>query len=87
MRQNKKNKTAEVSYKSASAGEKMMQFWLTIMFTVLCVLIVFPFILLISVSLSDEKDIVFNGYNILPRVFSTASYSYIFKNPASIFNA
>ena len=87
MKQFKINKTAEVSYKSASAGEKMMQFWLTVMFAVLCILMVFPFVLLVSVSLSDEKDIVFNGYNILPRVFSTSSYSYIFKNPSSIFNA
>ena len=67
--------------------EKRTQFWISVMFWVLCVLIVFPFVLLVSVSLSDEKDIVFNGYNIIPRVFSTASYEYVFKNPDSILNA
>lgn len=72
---------------SGKRRDKKMQFWITLMFCVLCALIVFPFVLLVSVSLSDEKDIIFNGYNVIPRVFSTASYKFVFKNPDSILNA
>ena len=72
---------------SGKQRDKKMQLWITLMFCVLCALIVFPFVLLVSVSLSDEKDIVFNGYNIIPRVFSTGSYEFVFKNPSSILNA
>lgn len=67
--------------------ERISQFWISVLFIIMCVLIVFPFVILVSVSLSDEKDIVFNGYNIIPRVFSTASYEFVFKNPTSILNA
>ncbi|MBO4898644.1 MAG: carbohydrate ABC transporter permease [Clostridia bacterium] len=68
-------------------AEKKRQFILSFMFVIICAIILFPFLLLVSVSLSDEKDIVFNGYNIIPRVFSTNAYKYVFKNPTSILNA
>lgn len=76
-----------IKMKNKKKTERIVQFWIAILFIVVCALIVLPFILLVSVSLSDEKDIVFNGYNIIPRVFSTESYEYVFKNPTAIFNA
>lgn len=76
-----------IKIKNKKKTEKIVQFWITMLFLVVCALIILPFILLVSVSLSDEKDIVFNGYNIIPRVFSTASYEYVFKNPTAILNA
>ena len=87
MNQKKVKSNIKKTQPNGKLIEKRTQFWISVMFWVLCVLIVFPFILLVSVSLSDEKDIVFNGYNIIPRVFSTASYEYVFKNPDSILNA
>ena len=76
-----------IKMKNKKKTERIAQFWIAILFIVVCALIVLPFILLVSVSLSDEKDVVFNGYSIIPRVFSTASYEYVFKNPTAIFNA
>ena len=73
--------------KNMKTTERVRQFWIGLMFIVLCAIIIFPFLLLLSVSFSDEKDIVFNGYNIFPRVFSTASYRYVFKNPMAVMNA
>ena len=72
---------------SKTKAEKRGQFWLSLIFVVICAIIVFPLVLLISVSLSDEKDIVFHGYNIIPRVFSTDAYKYVFKNPTSVLDA
>jgi len=41
----------------------------------------------VSVSLSDEKDLIRNGYSLIPRVFSTGAYDYILANPMSLLNA
>ena len=35
-----------------------MRIFLTILFVVMCALVVLPFVLLVSVSLSDEKDVI-----------------------------
>ncbi len=48
----KKDKT-----KNMKTTERIRQFWIGLMFVVMCVIIIFPFLLLLSVSFSDEKDI------------------------------
>lgn len=63
------------------------QFALCILFSVLCIVIVTPFILLISISISNEKDIVLYGYSFIPRTIDFSSYKFIFKEPQSILNA
>lgn len=57
------------------------------MFIVLCVCVILPFVILISVSLSSEADIAANGYCILPRKIDFSAYTYLFRNPAAIFSA
>ncbi|MBQ4518004.1 MAG: carbohydrate ABC transporter permease [Clostridia bacterium] len=56
-------------------------------FVLLCIAAVAPFVLLVSVSFSNEKDLVFNGYKFWPEHFDISAYKYIFSNPAAIFNA
>lgn len=63
------------------------QILLTIFFSLLAVLIITPFVMLISASLSDEAMLSRNGYGILPQGFSLDAYKYVFKNPAQILNA
>lgn len=53
----------------------------------LCALIVFPFWMLISVSLSSEKDIVYYGYQILPKHFDLTAYQYVFQNASGLLRA
>jgi len=50
-------------------------------------LILVPFLILLSVSLSDEKDILLSGYSLFPKNFTLSAYSYILKNPVAIINA
>jgi len=66
---------------------KSHQIGLTLVFVVLCTLVLIPFILLLSVSFSNEQAIVHEGYGLLPRQFDLAAYKYVFKNPATILNA
>ena len=60
---------------------------ITLCFIVACALILIPFIMIVSVSLSSEQDISSFGYKILPMNIDFSAYTYLFKNPASIFNA
>lgn len=47
----------------------------------------FPFILLISGSVTGEKEIVMYGYSLLPRNFNLDAYTTIFQVPTLILNA
>lgn len=60
---------------------------LILFFTVLCVLFVIPFVLVVSVSISNEKDIAMYGYSIIPKNIDWAAYQFIFKNPQQILQA
>lgn len=48
---------------------------------------VIPMLLVISVSLSDEKALARNGYSLLPVGFNTFSYTYILQQPGQILQA
>lgn len=63
------------------------QIALIIFFIIVSLLIIFPFVLLVSVSLSNEKDIVTYGYSLWPRHLDFSAYRYIFKNPVKILDA
>lgn len=63
------------------------QIILNIMFIILAAAIVFPFILLVVISISNEKDIIRYGYSIIPKNIDFAAYKYVFKNPTSVINA
>lgn len=55
--------------------------------TVLAIFCIFPFILVISSSLSEESAIIEKGFQIFPTAFSTEAYSLLFKYPAEMLRA
>lgn len=55
--------------------------------TVLAVFCIFPFLLVISSSLTEESTIVTEGFQLFPSVFSTEAYSILFKYPADMLKA
>lgn len=48
---------------------------------------IFPMISIISVSFSNETDIIKNGYSLIPRIFDVSAYAYILYKPIQILNA
>ena len=46
-----------------------------------------PTWMIISASLTDEKALVKNGYSLIPSVFSTYAYEYIFAYPVQLIRA
>ncbi|SFJ41824.1 putative aldouronate transport system permease protein [Paenibacillus sp. UNC496MF] len=50
---------------------------INVFFIVYCCLCLFPVLLVLSASFSDENAIALHGYSIIPRVWSTAAYHYL----------
>lgn len=63
---------------------RFQQIFLYTLFAIMCLLIVFPFWLLISASLSDSAAIANKGYQLWPNPFDFSAYKYVFKNPGQI---
>lgn len=54
------------------------------LFALICLV---PMLVTISVSFSDEMDLVRNGYSLIPRVFSTDAYAFLLKAPKALLSA
>ncbi len=67
--------------------KRISQILLAVTLGVLCILILFPLWLVLSVSLSNEKDIIFEGYKMIPKTLDFSAYKYVFKNPSTILQA
>ena len=63
------------------------QILLNLLMIILSAAVVVPLLILFSVSLSNEKDIINNGYKLIPQNLDLAAYKYVFSNPSSILNA
>lgn len=57
---------------------------LVAMFALLSIACLYPLLLVISVSFTDEQTILTSGYNIFPKVFSLDSYRYLFQDAEKI---
>ena len=68
-------------------NKKKRQIALKLFFVILCMLIVFPFWLLVSASFSSSESLALNGYQLWPKPFDLSAYQYVFKNPTSILRA
>lgn len=62
------------------------QLFLNLFFVILSLAIVIPFIILVSISISNEGDIAKYGYSILPKSVDLSAYKYVFAKPKSILN-
>ncbi len=65
----------------------IFQIILIAIFIVLCALTIFPFLLLVSVSMSSAEAIAKFGYQIIPKEFCWDAYLFVFENPQTILRA
>ncbi len=63
-----------------NANARRTQWGIHLIFGILTVLVLFPFLLLLIVSLSDENAIIRNGYALIPEQFSLRAYEYLFRD-------
>lgn len=68
----------------AKAGKKKLswgQVVLHIIFIILVLMYLIPFLLVISISFSDEASVIKEGYSLIPHQFSLEAYKLAFRNP------
>ncbi len=63
------------------------QIFLNIFLILLCIVVIAPMVLLVSVSLSNEGDIARYGYSFIPRQIDLTAYKFVFENPHTIIQA
>ncbi|MGG6314363.1 carbohydrate ABC transporter permease [Paenibacillus macerans] len=66
---------------------ELSKVWLNLLFIVLSIVIVMPFLLVVAVSLTDEKAITRNGYQFIPESFSLDAYRYLLDAPDILLRA
>lgn len=60
---------------------------LNLMFIIWAVLCLFPLLLVIAISFTDEDVIIKSGYSLIPKVFSLKAYDYVFTAGEAIWRA
>lgn len=63
------------------------QIFLIGIFIIICSIVLYPFLLLVSASFSRETDVIFNGFKLIPEHFDLSAYKYVFNNPTTVLNA
>lgn len=58
-----------------------------LIFIALSLACILPIVLIVAISLSDEKLLTLHGYRFWPERFDTSSYHYLFSNSATVFKA
>jgi putative aldouronate transport system permease protein len=80
-------KTPEVIRKRGNKDKMILSIIGYVTLTVLAIFCIFPFILVVSSSLSEESTIIEKGFQIFPSAFSTEAYSLLFKYPEEMLRA
>jgi len=57
---------------------------LFIVYAAVCIL---PILIVLSVSFSQESDVIYNGYSLIPRQISLDAYSFIFRDGKNVINS
>lgn len=68
-------------------GNRIFQTVVHMVLAVLSIMALFPFLLLVSASLTDEKAILEHGYHLIPVEFSLDAYRYLFDQADTIMRA
>lgn len=63
---------------------KAIGYLTTSIFALLCL---FPFLLLITSSFMDEKEIITEGFKLIPSQLSLNAYEFLFQNPQNLISA
>lgn len=68
-------------------SKKLIRLCIHLVFIIMCILIIVPFVVTIAISLSNEKDIYTYGYRLIPKKIDLSSYKLLFSAPELILNS
>ncbi len=66
---------------------KTSQIVLNIILILMCAVTLYPLLLCLGVSFSNEQDVLKYGYKLIPQNFELTAYKYVFAHPKSILDA
>ena len=66
---------------------KKSQIVLNVILIIMCIATLYPLLLCLGVSFSNERDVLREGYKLIPKHFDLAGYKYVFSNPKSVIDA
>ncbi len=64
-------------YRSVNEISTMSNIILNIFYILLVAICLLPILLVVAISFTDEKEILMNGYSLIPKVFSTEAYKFV----------
>ena len=67
--------------------DSLNQIFKNIIAAVICAVVLLPFVLVVSVSFTNERALADFGYKLWPAKLDLAAYRYIFRNPGTIIEA
>lgn len=77
--------TANVQNKiNRGTADKMQQILIYVLVSLFALACIVPFILVVIVSLTDEKAVTMNGYSFFPAQWSTAAYQLLFSSRSAV---
>ncbi|WP_274364978.1 carbohydrate ABC transporter permease [Paenibacillus thermotolerans] len=68
-------------------AEKLYQGSINLLMLAITVFCVYPFVLLVSSSLTDDMEIIRSGYSIIPKDFSLDAYKFLMNDAENIMRA
>ncbi len=68
-------------------SSKLSQAIVISILVVITALVILPFIMLVSISISNEELVIQHGYSLIPRGIDFSAYKYVFANPETILRA
>lgn len=60
---------------------------INVFFVLFSLSFIVPFLLIISISFTDEQTILSGGYSLIPKMFSLEAYKYVFRSPEQLINS
>ena len=67
--------------------ERRFRLIATVILLVIAIVAVFPMLLLVVASFTDENELITNGYQIFPKKFSLDAYTYMIRQASTIVRA
>lgn len=73
--------------KNKRTGMTVPRVIINLFFILGSLMFILPFVLIISASFTDETTLLQEGYKLIPSVFSTEAYKYVFRTPQQLINS
>ena len=73
--------------RTQTTADRVVKLTMHLILIIAAALCLIPMLLVIAISLSSEREIVFNGYRLIPEVISWRAYQIIFERPAALISA